>query len=249
VFDDYVFVIDANFPWGAREILPDIRKTTQKPIRFVFDTHYHADHASGNGVFAAAGAALVSTEECAEESRRKGAQDFANQAKGRPEAAADPLVHPSVLFDRRMVFDDGRHRVELTRLGPAHTKGDAVAYLPRESILFVGDLAVNWTRGNNLSDPGADYANWVRALDQLASWKARAVIPSHGEIGTVETLTGQRGYLAEMLSRVELGMREGKPADDLAQSIDLSRRRPRGEDPARTAAQVRTMYRGLARPR
>ncbi len=137
--------------------------------------------------------------------------------------------------------------VELTRVGPAHTKGDAVAYLPRESILFVGDLAVNWTRGNNLSDPDADYANWVRALDQLAAWKARVVIPSHGEIGTVETLTGQRGYLAEMLSRVEGGMRDGKSADELAQGIDLSGWRPWGEDAARTAGQVRAMYRGLAR--
>src|SRR3954471_8246728 len=51
IFKDYVLVIDANFPWGAREILPEIKKTTSKPIRFVFNTHYHSDHSFGNGVF------------------------------------------------------------------------------------------------------------------------------------------------------------------------------------------------------
>src|SRR5205085_2866052 len=51
IFKDYVLVIDANFPWGAREILPQIKRTTDKPIRFVFDTHYHSDHSFGNSIF------------------------------------------------------------------------------------------------------------------------------------------------------------------------------------------------------
>ena len=58
-FCDYVLVIDANFPWGARAVLDDIRKTTDKPIRFVFDTHYHSDHSFGNSVFVDAGATIL----------------------------------------------------------------------------------------------------------------------------------------------------------------------------------------------
>jgi len=58
VFRDYVLVIDANYPWGARAILGDVRKTTSKPIRFVFDTHYHADHSFGNSVWVDAGATI-----------------------------------------------------------------------------------------------------------------------------------------------------------------------------------------------
>src|SRR5712691_2335309 len=71
VFRDYVLVIDANFPWGARAILPDIRKTTDKPVKFVFDTHYHGDHAFGNSVFVDAGATIVCSEECTAESKAK----------------------------------------------------------------------------------------------------------------------------------------------------------------------------------
>ena len=60
-----------------------------------------------------------------------------------------------------MVFDDGEHRVELIRMGPAHTAGDGVAYLPKEKILVTGDLFVNgnpW--GNNVADANADYEKW-----------------------------------------------------------------------------------------
>jgi len=72
VFQDYVFVIDANFPWGAREILPEITKTTGKPIRYVFDTHYHSAHTFGNSVFVDAGAAIVCSQDCANELAAKG---------------------------------------------------------------------------------------------------------------------------------------------------------------------------------
>jgi len=243
VFHDYVFVIDANFPWGAREILAEIRKTTSKPVRFVFDTHYHADHAYGNIVFSEAGAVVVCSRDCAEESRAKGPRDVQNQAKDR---STDPLAHPSVLFEEKLVFDDGERRVELIKMGPAHTKGDAVAYLPTEKILFVGDLAVNWTLGNNVSDADADHHNWVRALDRLAGWDAKIVAPGHGVLGTLETIRGQRDYLADMLRQVEAGIRAGKTAEQLAQEINLTNYQPFGAEPRRTAGQVRSMYRRLA---
>jgi glyoxylase-like metal-dependent hydrolase (beta-lactamase superfamily II) len=242
VFRDWVLVIDANFPWGAREILADLKKTTPKPVRFIFDTHYHADHAYGNTVFVDAGAAVVCSEDCGWESRAKGARDVASQAKG----STEPLEHPSVMFDSRLVFDDGDKRVELSKVGPAHTKGDGIAYLPKEKILFVGDLAVNWTAGNNLSDPDADHANWVQVLDRLLKMDAKIVVPAHGDLGTVETLQGQRGYLGDMLHQVQDGIRTGKSAEQLSQEIDLAKYQPFGSDPRRTAGQVRTMYRALS---
>src|SRR5687767_13287754 len=83
VFRDYVLVLDANFPWGAREILEAIKRTTSKPVRFVFNTHYHADHGFGNAVFVDAGATIVSSRQCAEESKSKGEADWRNQVLSR----------------------------------------------------------------------------------------------------------------------------------------------------------------------
>src|SRR5437870_13761513 len=65
VFEDYVVVIDANFPKEAGDVIEAVKKTTDKPIRYVLDTHHHGDHAYGNAVFAKAGASIVSQANCA----------------------------------------------------------------------------------------------------------------------------------------------------------------------------------------
>ena len=89
VFKDYVLVIDANYPWGAKEILPEIKKTSSKPIRFVFNTHYHGDHAYGGSIFTDQGAQIVCSADCAAESVTKGQAGWdKNTAHGRVQLKA-----------------------------------------------------------------------------------------------------------------------------------------------------------------
>ena len=260
IFRDYVLVIDANFPWGAREILPEIKRTTNKPIRFVFNTHYHADHSFGNGIFMEAGATIVCSRECGAESRSKGEADWRNQVINRgqrPNASEHDkavmeetrakeyrLEQPTLLFEDRLAFDDGERRVELIRVGPGHTIGDAVAYLPKERILATGDLCVNWTSGNNVGDRDADPDNWVRVLDRLAQWDVKTVVPGHGRLGTTETLRGQQAYLADIVAQVRAGLQAGKTADQVAQEVNLSKHQPWGANAG--ANSVRAVYRKLA---
>ncbi len=209
VFNEYVLVIDANYPWAAREILQEIRKTTSKPVRFVLNTHYHHDHSFGNGVFADAGATIVSTSAAADEMKTLGKKEWNENYSGQP-LDGYRQVFPSMTFDSRLVFDDGARRVELINMGPAHTAGDAVAFLPRENILVTGDLFVNgnpW--GNNVADPHADYDRWLTVLDTLANWNVKIVIPGHGEPATPEHLKRQRAYLADMLLKVRQGIKAG----------------------------------------
>src|ERR1043165_9073765 len=82
VFKDYVLVIDANYPWAAQEILEEIRKTTVKPVRFVFNTHYHHDHSFGNCVFVDSGASIVSTVAAAREMKTLGKQEWDQNYSG-----------------------------------------------------------------------------------------------------------------------------------------------------------------------
>src|SRR5579871_3889275 len=79
IFEDFVLVIDANFPNQAEEVIPLIRKTTDKPIRYVFDTHYHGDHADGNPVFAKIGATAIASENARDEFLTKGRAGFEKQ--------------------------------------------------------------------------------------------------------------------------------------------------------------------------
>lgn len=242
VFRDYVLVIDANYPWGAKAILADVRKTTNKPIKFVFDTHYHADHAFGNSVWVDAGATIICSRECVAESKAKNTTAWAND-KGTGEFSLKSvrLEHPQVGFQDRLVFDDGEHRVELTRMGPGHTIGDSIAYLPKEKILFTGDLCVNFA-GNNIADPDANPDNWLRALDALIQKDVGVLIPGHGGQGTTETLRGQRAYLADMINGVRAGIQKGATADQLAKQLDLKKHNPWGQDEARNETSVRAVY-------
>jgi len=209
VFRDYVLVIDANFPWAAEKIITDIKTITPKPIRFVFNTHYHADHTLGNSVFIAHGAAIVSTYDLALELGTKGIGDVEEQTK----IKSEHLELPSIRFHDRLVFDDGQHRVELIKYGQAHTKGDGVAYLPAEGIVFVGDLAVNWTSGNNLSDEDVRY---------IAQLPIKTVVPSHGELGDVDLLHRQREFIADMWKQVKQGLKAGKSCAELKKTVQLS---------------------------
>lgn len=242
VFRDYVLVVDANYPWGARAILADLRKTTNKPIRFVFDTHYHADHAFGNSLFVDAGATIICSQDCVEESKRKNSVAWSNdKGEGEFNLKQWRLEHPQLSFPDRMVFDDGVHRVEITRVGPGHTIGDAIAYLPKEQILFTGDICL--TRpGNNIADQDADPENWVKALNRLNLMNVAMLIPGHGPLGNHDSITPQRNYLVAMIDGVKAGIGRGQSAEAIAQSLDLTNIHPNGEDVTRNQVSIKAVY-------
>ena len=250
VFKDYVLVIDANYPWGTREIMPKIKSTTSKPIRFLFDTHWHSDHTFGNSLYADAGATIVCSQDCADELRTRGPAAWSSyNGTGEYSLQNYRLEQATLTFPDKMAFDDGNERVEITHMGPGHTKGDAVAYLPKEKILVTGDLCVNWNRGNNVADSSADPENWVRVLDQLAKWDIKTVVPGHGGVGDLDTLRQQREYLADMVSQVRAGIQAGKTADQVASGIDLSKHGTFGANAQANSNSARAVYRKLSAAR
>jgi cyclase len=242
VFQDYVFLVDANFPWGAREILPAIKSTTDKPIRYVFNTHYHADHSFGNSLYADLGATIICTEACASEVKTKGAASWANWKDTQHSLSGAHLQPPAITFSDRLVFDDGIQRVELIRMGPSHSKGDGVAYLPNQKIVATGDLCVTWHFGNNVGDPDSNYENWLHVLDEMASWEPKIVVPGHGPLSDRNALLADHDYLADMIKQVKAGMQAGKSADELAIQIDLSGHGAIAGDANANAISVRAMY-------
>src|SRR5262245_33848483 len=169
VMQDYVVVYDANFPKEAGDVIEAIRKTTQKPIRYVLDSHHHGDHAYGNAVFAdKGGATIVAQSLCAKWLRDKGEKEFAEAGRGpmgRKDIRDSFLKMPSLIFDDKMVLDDGKQRAEFLFLGHAHTPGDAFLYLPKQKILCTGDACVN---GSFNYMGHSDSASWIRVLEAAA---------------------------------------------------------------------------------
>ena len=217
VLEDYVLVIDANYPAGARKILREIRAVTEKPIRFAFDSHHHADHAYGNQVFVENGAVPVAHTGVIDEMKRSETGYYGGKpgawegaAKDRADVRTSKLKPPSVLFPRELFFDDGKHRVELVHLGVAHTHGDAFAWLPKERILFTGDACVDGPY-NYLGD--GDVAQWIQTLDAAKKLGAKVVCTGHGSRSTGTVLDDQQAFFKALREQVGALMAKKAPEE------------------------------------
>jgi glyoxylase-like metal-dependent hydrolase (beta-lactamase superfamily II) len=219
VFEDYVLVIDANLPSGAKLVIEEIRKITQKPVRFAFDTHHHGDHVYGNQVWVNQGATPVASTGVIAELDKYEPGRYVQMAQNFPELKATKLKRPSLLFPDTMIFDDGNHRVELHFFGTAHTHGDGFAWLPEEKILFSGDAVVNGPH-NYVGD--GDTGQWIETLQPVMELGARIVAPGHGAVGEGSLVADQQLFFRE-LRRVVESVSEGASAAEVQSAIDEMR--------------------------
>jgi cyclase len=221
VFKDFVLVIDANFPGQADEVIKVIRQYTDKPIRFVFDTHYHGDHADGSMQYAKIGATVVAHERSQPLFQTKGLEGFTNAQKDKNrQAEYGPLAYamPSLYFSHKLIFDDGEQRVELMFLGHAHTAGDAVAWLPKHGILFTGDACVNGAF-NYTGDSNTE--SWIAVLGAMQELDVKQVGPGHGELAGKELLAMQKRYFVELRAAIQKAINAGKTLEQIKEEHDL----------------------------
>ncbi len=213
---DYLVVVDANYPSGARSLMTDIKRISPKPVRYVVDTHHHGDHAYGNALWTKAGATSLAYQAVADEMRRVEPARWRSDAARRRDVAElglDTAEPPKKTFDQTpFVIDDGTRRVELHFFGWAHTRGDTFAYLPKEQVLCTGDAVVNGPY-NGFGDGNA--ANWPDVVRKAMALKPRHVLPAHGPAGGPEILSGQEQYLTEIYGRVKKAIASGKKLEDL----------------------------------
>jgi cyclase len=218
VFKDYVVVIDANFPKEAAEVLEAVKKTTDKPVKYVLDTHHHGDHAYGNAVWAKAGAKVLSHKNCARLLKTNGPKQWEDAAKGRKDIRESELKQVDEAFDETLVLEDDTQKVEFLYLGHAHTSGDAVAYLPKHKILCTGDACVNGAfnfMGHSNS------ASWVQCLEKMEKLDVKLVCPGHGPVATKELLGKQKRYFVDMREQVKKGIEAKKELDAIATGLDM----------------------------
>jgi glyoxylase-like metal-dependent hydrolase (beta-lactamase superfamily II) len=221
VFKDYVVVIDANFPIQAADVVAAIKKTTNKPIRYVLDTHHHGDHAYGNAVWAKEGAKIVASKPTGRLLETRGPQQFAQAKAGNdgPKHIGEGMFKPAdITFDDKYVLDDGAQRVELIHVGHMHTAGDAMAYLPKHKILCTGDACVNGAfnfMGHSNS------ASWIRCLDKLQEFDVNLICPGHGQLARKDLLNRQKRYFEELRQQVEKGIKDKKELKEIAAKIDM----------------------------
>ncbi len=214
---DYLIVVDANFPSGARAAMEDAKRVSSKPVKYVFDTHHHGDHSYGNAVWTDAGATTLAYKGVAEEMKRYEPARWQATMKERKDVAEmnRPSVEPpKQTFNENMfVLDDGQRKVEFHFFGWAHTRGDGFVYLPKEQILCSGDAIVNGPY-NYTAD--ANIGNWPNVVKAAEKLKVKTLLPGHGVPGGREVMDGQAQFMVELRKAVKAAADQGKKPEDMA---------------------------------
>lgn len=226
ITDEGVLVIDARqHPRRAEELLATIRKYTNKPIKWLINTHAHGDHYFGNLVFKREGATIVSHVDTAgmmkshlpvEMKRRMGYFKQRNYDPGEVK-----LVMPDVTFDSRMTLVLGGRTVELIYLGPGQNPGDTLVYFPKERVMFTGGPFSKNSWANPSFTPSM--SNWVSMLRKIAAMDVDKFLGGHGDIGTKEDVLHE----AQMLADFDAGMREavkkGMSKDEIIKNVKFEK--------------------------
>ena len=218
---DYLIVVDANFPSGARLAMADAKKLSPKPVRYVFITHHHGDHDYGSAVWTSAGATTFAYKAVAEEMKRYEPARWREAAKSRADVAelnrTEPQL-PKQTFDRSpWILKDSTREVQFHFFGWAHTRGDGFAWLPKEKVLCTGDAAANgpynYTADGNIG-------NWPNVMAAAEKLSPRYVLAGHGPVGGPEILTGQANFMTELRKAAEQAVSQGKKREDIVTMKD-----------------------------
>jgi glyoxylase-like metal-dependent hydrolase (beta-lactamase superfamily II) len=217
VGDDAVMVIDTQAtPVMAQDVVRRIREVTDKPIRYVVLSHYHAVRVLGASGYGAQH--VIASRDTYDLIVERGEADKASEIGRFPrlfqavESVPPGLTWPTMTFTGSMSVWLGKLEVQLLQLGRGHTKGDTVAWLPQQKILFSGDL-VEFGATPYAGD--AYFQDWPATLDRLAALEPRALVPGRGAALTTpgavrEGLIGTRAFIADVWASVQAGVAAGK---------------------------------------
>ena len=182
--DDSVMIIDATAtPVMAQRVIDEVRKITDKPIKYVLLTHYHAVRVLGASGYKSAGLEqVISSRDTYDLIVERGQQDMDSEIGRFPRLfqaveSVPGLTWPTLTFEGQMSIWMGDLEVQIKQLGRGHTKGDTIAWLPKEKVLFSGDL-VEFDAACYTGD--AHLADWPQTLDNLSKLGAEKLVPGRG---------------------------------------------------------------------
>ena len=248
-----LFVIDSGYlPSRARADIALIRQVSDKPARFLMTTHWHFDHNNGASAYRDAfpGVTLLAERNTARWielnqgywkalSTAEASPRRAALAELKPEVAAKrraelveleslEVVKPTFLFDGRLSLDFEGTPIEIVDHGRANSPNDATVWLPRERVLFAGDILVR----SPLPYVGASWpVGWVAVLRDLEALPAAAIVPGHGPVQADHAYTRDvRALLETTLERVEALVRAGRSLAEVQEALDLDDVRQRVPD-------------------
>jgi glyoxylase-like metal-dependent hydrolase (beta-lactamase superfamily II) len=212
-----VIAIDARAtPSLAREMIDAIRAVTDKPVKFVFLTHYHAVRVLGASAFNAD--MILASEDTLDLLRERGAADMASEIGRFPRLFRNAeeipgLTMPHASFAGTFCFWHGDREIRFEQLGRAHTKGDTICRIPSEGVVFTGDLVENRC-GVYMGD--GYLRDWLVTLERLRAIDMVAAVPGRGapmiaRQAICDAIDMTKDFIASILNAVQIGLSRGLP--------------------------------------
>jgi quinoprotein relay system zinc metallohydrolase 2 len=207
----------------GRQLLAAIRARTDKPIRYVINTHAHPDHLFGNAAFDRAGTTFVGARNLPRALATRGPHyiEAFRQIMGAELIDEVRLVPPALLVDDRFTLDLGGRSIALQAWPAAHSDCDLTAYDEQSRTLFAGDLVFV----SHIPVMDGSLSGWRGLLDKIAALPAQRVVPGHGPVGDwPAALTDQRRYLDTLATDIRQLIARGRPITEAASSAAASER-------------------------
>lgn len=239
---DAVVVVDAEFPDLGPGVVQKIKSVTDKPIRYLIDTHHHIDHAGGNEyflplaviiahdnvrkrVFANREEILREYPEAIQDARSKGNEPRATQLESvltwAKSVKVEEIAAPFLTFDSEFRIYLGGEVIHVWHTPPAHTDGDSVVYFEKTKVLHMGDVFFYRTFPFIDVDSGGSAAGYVKAIDQAISRvpSDAVVIPGHGEVTNLDGLKEFRKYIQDLIDAAVMAKKARKSKEEFQKAI------------------------------
>jgi glyoxylase-like metal-dependent hydrolase (beta-lactamase superfamily II) len=219
-----VVLIDSGGTYkGAQEIHEVIKSVTEQPIVTVINTGGQDHRWMGNDYFQKQGARLIASAKAVEDQKARTQDQFARlgNTAGDEALIGTNAVYADELFDSEMQLEVGDTILELRHEGQAHTPGDSFVWLPKEQVMFTGDI-VYTERMLSIGEDSNSKA-WVKAFEAMASFNPKQVIPGHGHPTNLDKARSDTyDYLTELRQSVAAFIEEGGDISEIRQ-IDQSK--------------------------
>lgn len=223
VTDEGVLVIDTRqHPAHGRDLIERIRKITDKPIKWVINTHAHGDHVYGNPAFKAVGATIIAHRDVVAGMIKNEQLEFKRRLAFFKSLKLDPaevkMVLPDMTFDSRLTIKMGGRVAEIMYLGPGQNPGDTLIYFPHARALFVGGPFAKNNWSNMSFTPSMD--GWIALLNKIASMdNVDMFLPGHGDVGTREDVLDEADMLAEVQKTVKAAIAQGMTREEIVKTL------------------------------